>query len=60
MALKTAHRDKHDITFKVLKKDDMITATNLTDSYFFVCSKQTTPNMSVIDATVHSLSLIHI
>ena len=26
----------------------------MTYSYFFVCSKQTTPNMSVIDGVVHS------
>ena len=52
--LKTAHPDKKDITFRELDKDVIITATNLTDSYFFVCSKQTTPNMSVIDAVVHS------
>ena len=54
LALKTAHPDKNDITFQELEKDVIITATNLTDSYFFVCSKQTTPNMSVIDAVVHS------
>ena len=54
LALKTAHPDKNDITFNELEKDVIITATNLTDSYFFVCSKQTTPNMSVIDAVVHS------
>ena len=54
LALKTAHPDRNDITFKELEKDVIITATDLTDSYFFVCSKQTTPNMSVIDAVVHS------
>ena len=54
LALKTAHPDRNDITFKELEKDVIITATNLTDSYFFLCSKQTTPNMSVIDAVVHS------
>ena len=32
----------------------LITATNLTDSYFSVASKQTTPEMSVIEAVVHS------
>jgi len=45
---------KKDITFKELDKDLIITATKLTDSYFFVCSKQTTPNMSAVDAVVHS------
>jgi predicted acylesterase/phospholipase RssA len=54
LGLQTAHPDKNDITFRELEKDVIITATNLTDSYFFVCSKQTTPNMSVIDAIVHS------
>ena len=54
MALQKAHPNKKDIAFEDLDKDLIITATNLTDSYFFVCSKQTTPNMSVIDAVVHS------
>ena len=48
------HPDKKDITFKELNKDVIITATNLTDSYFFVASKQTTPEMSVIEAVVQS------
>ena len=46
--------DKNDITFKETDKNLIITATNLTDSYFIVCSKQTTPNMSAVDAVVHS------
>ena len=54
------HREGHvydkskNISFKELDKDVIITATNLTDSYFFVASKQTTPELSVIDAVVHS------
>ena len=48
-ALQKAHPDKKDIALKDL---DIITATNLTESYFFVCSKQTTPNMSAIDAVL--------
>ena len=40
LGLKTAHPDTKDITFKGLEKDLMITATNLTDSYFFVGSKK--------------------
>ena len=54
ISLRMIHPDKKDITFKELDKDVIITATNLTDSYFFVASKQTTPEMSVIDAVVHS------
>jgi predicted acylesterase/phospholipase RssA len=54
IVLRTMHPDKKDITFKELQKDVIITATNLTDSYFFVASKQTTPEMSVIEAVVHS------
>ena len=54
LALKTAHPDRNGITFKELEKDVIITATNLTNSYFFVCSKHTTPNMSLIAAVVHS------
>ena len=54
LVLRTIHPDKKDITFKELQKDVIITATNLTDSYFFVASKQTTPEMSVIEAVVHS------
>jgi predicted acylesterase/phospholipase RssA len=56
LILKKAYPDKKDITFKEIDKDLIITATNLTDSYFIVCSKQTTPNMSVIQAVVHSCS----
>lgn len=52
--LDKAYPGRKDITFKELDKDLIITATNLTDSYFFVCSKQTTPNMSAVDAVVHS------
>lgn len=54
LVLNKAYPDKKDITFKELDKDLIITATSLTDSYFFVCSKQTTPNMSAVDAVVHS------
>jgi predicted acylesterase/phospholipase RssA len=54
LTLKASHIDKEDITFKELERDLIITGTNLSDSYFFVCSKQTTPNMSVIDAVVNS------
>jgi hypothetical protein len=54
LILKKAYPGKKDITFKEIDKDLIITATNLTDSYFFVCSKQTTPNMSAVDAVVHS------
>ena len=54
IALRMTHPDKKDITFKELQKDVVVTATNLTDSYFFVASKQTTPEMSVIEAVVHS------
>ena len=32
----------------------IITATNLTDSYLIVASKQTTPEMSVVDAVMYS------
>ena len=35
LALKTAHPDKHGITFFELEKDVMITATNLSGSHFF-------------------------
>jgi len=52
--LHTVYPDRDDITFKELDKDLIITATNLTDSYFWVASKQTTPNMSVIDAVMYS------
>ena len=52
--LDKAYPGRKDITFNELEKDLKITATNLTDSYFFVCSKQTTPNMSAVDAVVHS------
>jgi predicted acylesterase/phospholipase RssA len=54
LVLEKAHPGKKDITFKELDKDLIITATNLTDSYFFVCSKQTTPTMSAVDAVVYS------
>ena len=54
ISLRMIHPDKKEITFKELDKDVIITATNLTDSYFFVASKQTTPEMSVIEAVVHS------
>ena len=54
LLLQTAYPDKKDITFKELPKDVIIPATNLTDSYFFIASKQTTPEMSVIDAVVYS------
>jgi hypothetical protein len=54
LVLNKAHPGKKDITFKELDKDLIITATNLTDSYFFVCSKQTTPHMSAVEAVVHS------
>ena len=54
IVLRTIHPDKKDITVKELQKDVIITATNLTDSYFFVASKQTTPEMPVIEAVVHS------
>jgi len=52
--LHAVYPDRDDITFKELDKDLIITATNLTDSYFWVASKQTTPNMSVIDAVMYS------
>ena len=52
--LHAVYPDRNDITFKELDKDLIITATNLTDSYFWVASKQTTPNMSVIDAVMYS------
>ena len=54
LVLNKAHPGKKDITFKELDKDLIITATNLTDSYYFVCSKQTTPTMSAVEAVVHS------
>ena len=54
MGLHMAHPDKSDITFAELERDLIITAINITDSYFWVASKQTTPNMSVIDAVVYS------
>jgi len=54
LLLQTAYPEKKDITFKELPKDVIIPATNLTDSYFFIASKQTTPEMSVIDAVVYS------
>ena len=34
LALKTAHPDRNDITFKELEKDVIVTATNLADSSF--------------------------
>lgn len=52
--LHAVYPNRDDITFKELDKDVIITATNLTDSYFWVASKQTTPNMSVIDAVMYS------
>jgi hypothetical protein len=54
MGLRMAHPDKSDIMFAELERDVIITAINITDSYFWVASKQTTPNMSVIDAVVYS------
>ena len=38
LVLGTIHPDKKDITVKELQEDVIITATNLTDSYFFVAS----------------------
>ena len=52
--LHTVYPDKNDITFDEIEKYVIITAVNLTDSYFFVASKQTTPKMSVVDAVVYS------
>ena len=52
--LHIVHPDKNDITFAELERNVIITAINMTDSYFWVASKQTTPNMSVIDAVVYS------
>ena len=53
LALNKAYPDKKDITFKEIDKHLIVRTTNLTDSYFIVRSKQTTPNMSVVDAVVH-------
>ena len=54
IVLRTIHPDKKGLAFEEVQNDVIITATNLTDSYFFVASKQTTPEMSVIEAVVHS------
>ena len=54
IALKAARPTKTDIRFKELERDLIITATNLTDSYLIVASKQTTPEMSVINAVMYS------
>ena len=52
--LQTVYPDKEDILFEELNKKLIITATNLSDSYFFIASKQTTPKMSVLDAVCYS------
>ena len=54
IGLTAIYPDKEDITFAELDRDLIITGTNLSDSYFCVFSKQTTPRMSVIDAVVNS------
>jgi predicted acylesterase/phospholipase RssA len=56
MILREVYPLKNDITFKDLDKDLIIPFTVLTDSYYVVGSRYSTPDMSVVDAVTYSCS----